>query len=289
MASLKDTKKRIGSVKSTQKITRAMKLVSSAKYAKAFRALTQAAPYDRSFRDLLAGLLAEDVSSPLLETRTEQRSLVVVITADRGLCGGLNANALKQAQNLIREKKQSGIELDLILFGRRAIMADRWADCNVVHEADKVLETPTYDFACKIAAQYCSDFETKKYDGVYIVYSTFQNAMSQVATTECLLPVSASSLVEGESSDKEPSSNYILEPGRQSLVDSLLQKHVANRIYKVLLDSATSEHAARMTAMDSATNNAEEVIRRLTLDYNRARQASITKELIEITSGAEAL
>ena len=292
MPSLKDTKRRIVSVKNTQKITRAMKLVSSAKYARANRAIVNAGPYEQAFKSMIKLLINEEegpISSPLLEQNPEKKALVIIVSSDRGLCGGLNSNLFKACNHLLKEKQQQGIECDLGLWGKRSIMFGQKTSFKRSFELEKVLENPTFSFANKNAANFCSWFEQKKYDRIFVVYSKFKNAMTQTPTVEQVLPVQLDE-EPSKSGDQTPDpGQFIFEPTKASILESAVAKKVASSLYHILLNGAASEHAARMTAMDNATNNAEEVIRSLTLEYNRARQAAITKELIEITSGAEAL
>ncbi|MFK7823794.1 MAG: ATP synthase F1 subunit gamma [Oligoflexales bacterium] len=293
MPSLKDTKRRIVSVKNTQKITRAMKLVSSAKYARANRAIVNAGPYEQSFKKMIQVLIEGEegkLTSPLLEQSPEKRALVVVVSSDRGLCGGLNSNLFKACNRLLKEKQEQGIECELGLWGKRAVMFGQKISLNSQFRLEKVLENPSFSFANKSAANFCTWFEQKKFDRIFVVYSKFKNAMTQVPTVDQLLPVQLDDKTSKQIDVQEsPHSDFIFEPTKVSILESAVAKKVASSLYHILLNGAASEHAARMTAMDSATNNAEEVIRSLTLEYNRARQAAITKELIEITSGAEAL
>ena len=292
MPSLKDTKRRIVSVKSTQKITRAMKLVSSAKYARANRAIVNAGPYEQSFRNMIKTLINEEegpLKSPLLEKNPEKKALIVVVSSDRGLCGGLNSNLFKACNNLLKEKQEQGVVCDLGLWGKRAIMFGQKTSLEVKFELERVLENPTFSFSRKSASNFCAWFEQKKYDRIIVVYSKFKNAMTQTPTVEQILPVQLDNESASGSRQASHASDFIFEPSKAAILESAVAKKVASSLYHVLLNGSASEHAARMTAMDNATNNAEEVIRSLTLEYNRARQAAITKELIEITSGAEAL
>ena len=293
MPSLKDTKRRIVSVKNTQKITRAMKLVSSAKYARANRAIVNAGPYEQSFKKMIEILIdgdGERLTSPLLEHNPEKKILVVLVSSDRGLCGGLNSNLFKVCNRLLQEKQEQGIECELGLWGKRAIMFGQKSSLISQFRLEKVLEKPSFSFASKNAATFCSWFEEKKYDRIIVLYSKFKNAMTQTPTVEQILPVQLTDDIAKKTDGQGlGDSDFIFEPNKASILESAVAKKVASSIYQILLNGAASEHAARMTAMDNATNNAEEVIRSLTLQYNRARQAAITKELIEITSGAEAL
>ncbi len=289
MASLKDIKGRINSVKSTQKITNAMKLVSAAKFARASHAIQSARPYGAAFSKMVSNLLessGSEISSPLLRTSEEKKVLLVVVATDRGLCGGLNTNVFKQASLWIREKKAQGVQIEAIAWGRRAGLYVSKEKLSIVDRKERVLESPSYKFARDAAEELIGWFTAERYDAVYFAYPKYQSALAQIPTVTKTLPVS----VDEVNQAKEAQANdFIVEPALDQMVDMLLTRKVINAIYQMLLESAASEHGARMSAMDSATNNAKEVIKKLTLTYNRARQAAITKELIEIISGAEAL
>jgi F-type H+-transporting ATPase subunit gamma len=284
MSNLKDTKRRIGSVKNTQKITRAMKLVSAAKYARANQAAIKARPYGDTFDQMVRRLAsASDGESPLLTQRDEKKVLLIVIATDRGLCGSLNTFLFKRCGQFLDEKKEQGVATELVLWGRRAGFFGKKRKEKKIASEEKVLEKPSFEFAAKAAKGFATEFENAGYDRVYVAYSKFVNALTQEATVEQILPVMVTDdkLVEKR--------EFIFEPEQQALLDSLLSKQLGSKLFRIFLEGAASEHAARMTAMDNATNNADEVIKRLTLQYNRARQAAITTELIEITSGADAL
>lgn len=284
MASLKDTKRRIGSVKNTQKITRAMKLVSAAKFARANASAVNSRPYGEAFDRMVKKLSGvANTDSPLLKKREIKRALVVVMTADKGLCGGLNSNLIKKAEGFISGKLETGVEVDVVQWGKRGSVVPKRLKLNVNEVREKVLEKPDYSVAAAAAEDFSAQFADEKYDAVFAIYPKFVNALTQSPEVVELLPFGIS---EDDSADDRV---FVFEPNAEDLLDGLLRKQVANRLYRMMLEGSASEHAARMTAMDNATNNAEEVVKKLTLDYNRARQAAITTELIEITSGAEAL
>lgn len=294
MPSLKDTKRRIVSVKNTQKITHAMKLVSAAKFSRANQAVIAARPYGAALDDMvarLASMAGDSIESPLVRRSVEEkRSLVVVISSDRGLCGSLNTNLFKAVARFVKEKRAAGVALDFAAWGKRAQLFARKTSLKVVHEREKVLDKPNYNTARKSADDLVELFGEglgkAGYDRVYLAYVEFKSALSQQPTVKQLLPVGGASSVAGQGN---PAADVIVEPELKVIVPQLLKKQVASLVFRAFLEGAASEHGARMTAMDSATKNAKEVIRKLTLLYNRARQAAITKELIEITSGAEAL
>ncbi len=287
MANLKDIKRRIGSVKSTQKITNAMKLVSAAKFARASHAAEAARPYakalDRVVEKLLLG--QTELNSPLLRQSDEKRVLILMLATDRGLCGGLNSNLAKAVQLFVAEKTKQGARCDLYACGRRAMSFGKKWKLSMVAQKEKVLERGNVNTARELAREIVSLFEDETYDRVYLAFPYFRSALDQTPTITQVLPAP----VPAVSKNDPATGNLIVEPGIEELLDKLLERRLVSSLLSSLLSAVASEHGARMTAMDSATNNAKEVIRKLTLQYNRARQAAITKELIEIISGAEAL
>ena len=288
MPNLKDIKRRIVSVKNTQKITHAMKLVSAAKFARANHAVLAARPYGDGFEDMVnkVVLAAGDVPTPLTEVRNaKKRELLVIVSTDRGLCGSLNSALFKVALRFAREKSEAGIALDTVAWGRRAGMFCKKVKWNLIEERDKVTEKPKYEVATSLAEELVSTFLSAKYDAVHIGFVEFKSALSQLPVIKQLLPV----VPKKTNSSGAAQGDIIMEPVISKLIGPVLERLVVAQTFRILLEAAASEHGARMTAMDSATKNAKEVIRKLTLQYNRGRQAAITKELIEITSGAEAL
>ena len=290
MANLKDIKRRIGSVKSTQKITNAMKLVSAAKFAKANAAVEASRPYAEAFKGMVSRLIASEgstLSSELLNQREEKRVLLVVLATDRGLCGGLNTNLFKSSSTFISDFESRGVEVDLVACGRRGISFSKRLSNRTIRTQEKVLEKPTIDMARSMTGQWLEHFKEGTYQSVYVVFPKFNSALDQAPTVEKILPIT---MEEGSSSEQSVSEgDLVVEPKLDEFLDSLLEKKLLGSVYNALLNGSASEHGARMTAMDSATSNAQEVIKKLTLQYNRARQAAITTELTEIISGAEAL
>ena len=287
MANLKDIKTRIGSVKSTQKITNAMKLVSAAKFARASHAAEAARPYANALDKIVSKLLAgkAELESPLLREGEEKKILVLMLSPDRGLCGGLNSNMAKAVQAFIREKSAKGVtQVDLYAAGRRATLFGKKNNLAFKKQLEKVVEKANVDTARSLAKDAVEAFTSGEYDKVYVAYSYFKSALDQAPQIDQLLPVPLN-----QSRGEGRGAEVIVEPGLDELLDKLLERKIVTNLFAALLSSLASEHGARMTAMDSATNNAREVIKKLTLQYNRARQAAITKELIEIISGAEAL
>ncbi|MDD9950552.1 MAG: ATP synthase F1 subunit gamma [Zetaproteobacteria bacterium] len=290
MPSLKDTKRRIASVKNTQKITRAMKLVSSAKYAKANKMIVNASPYLEAFQQTVARVgsveSSKDLQHPLMCVRKEKKVLLILISSDRGLCGGLNSNLFKKAESFLAQQGAAGVDCKLMLWGKRAKLFGQKYAPDVVDAQERVLEQDLFVFAKQRSEILMRDFKAEAFDAVYMLYSHFKNALTQTPTEMKVLPIAVPEFGEEAAT---VSVDMVTEPSSQALLGYLLERKMVLDMYHALLSAQTSEHAARMTAMDSATQNAEEVIRSLTLMYNRARQAAITKELIEITSGAEAL
>jgi len=289
MASLKDIKKRIGTVKNTQQITKAMKMVSAAKLRRAQDAVIAARPYADKMADVLSSLaLREDGDShALLAERDKGKALVVLITGDRGLCGGFNTNISKTAERFIREKTEDFESYELLIVGRKGNdYLKRRAGMEIVKVHENLVGTGqvSYPIGALLGQEVINLYRDGDYDGVFLVYNAFQSAMTQVQTVTQLLPIVPKEVEEGAQV-----SDYIYEPNATEVLEEILPKHIEVQIFRSLLESAASEHGARMTAMDSASKNASEMIGKLTLQYNRARQASITKELLEIISGAESI
>ena len=284
MASLKAIRKRISSVKSTQKITKAMKMVSAAKLRRAQEAATAARPYAEKITALMGNVAARvgTSSHPLLEQREPERRIdVLLVTGDRGLCGGYNSNLIRKAEALLNERGWDNVRLTVV--GRRAFDYFKKRPANIVDKHINLFGGPTGALAQAIGERLSREFAEGVTDGVYLVYSHFRSALSQVPTVERLLPIVADSTAGADSVD------YLYEPDAATLLDRLLRQYVSVLIHRSFLEATASEHGARMTAMDSATRNASDMIERLTLAMNRARQATITKELMEIVGGAEAL
>jgi len=289
MASLKDIKKRIGTVKNTQQITKAMKMVSAAKLRRAQEAVVAARPYADKMADVLSSLaLREDADShPLLAERGKGKALVVLITGDRGLCGGFNTNISKAAERFIREKGEGFESYELLIVGRKGndyLKRRAGMEITKVHENLVGTGQVSYPTGALLGQEVIELYRSGDYDSVFLIYNAFQSAMTQVQTVTQLLPIVPKVVDEGAQVTE-----YIYEPNATEVLEEILPKHIEVQIFRSLLESAASEHGARMTAMDSASKNASEMIGKLTLQYNRARQAAITKELLEIISGAESI
>jgi F-type H+-transporting ATPase subunit gamma len=284
MANLKDIRKRIASVKSTQQITKAMQMVAASKLKKAQDSVVQARPYSEKMSDVLASLAVrvKPGKHPLLQRREEKKIELLVITSDRGLCGGFNTNVTKAADAFLKEKGDCE-ELTLSVVGRKARDYYRRRDWEFKTE-ELNPGTTSFSQAEAIARPVIDRYVEGDIDAVYVAFTEFQSAMTQNVVVKRLLPLEPKALAEDEIPVE-----YIYEPSEGALLADIIPRYIYTQIFRMLLESIASEHGSRMTAMDSATNNATEMTAKLTLLYNRARQAAITTELMEIVSGAEAL
>ncbi len=282
MPSLIDLRRRIRSVKNTQQVTKAMKMVSAAKLRRAQDRVIAARPYAQMFRQVLgdvASVVAGDAAShPLLARRPENRILLVLFTSDRGLAGAFNSNLIKASQQFVAERAAGSVAL--VVIGRKG--RDFWKKRGgrIVSERTGISEKGSYADAAGIAKDIIGRFEREEIDAVYLLYNEFKSVMSQKLTMVRALPV--------QMPDRGQGLDYIYEQPPEELLGTLLPRYVEIAVYQAMLESAAAEQAARMTAMEAATSNAGDMIERLTLYMNRVRQASITKEIIEVVSGATA-
>lgn len=285
MANLRELRKRIASVKNTQKITNAMKMVSAARLRRAEEAIKSARPFADKMRDVLMSLAARinPGAHPLLEVRAPKKALLILITADRGLCGAFNANLSRRSEAFMREMNEKGIQVDMITVGRKGNDYFRRRKVNLVGTFVNVMNNVTYELSGKVVSLAVEKFTTGEYEEVYLLFNSFRSAVRQVLTLRKLLPVTP------EEEGWKRRSEYLYEPSEEALLDSILPRYVQTQIFTGMLDSVAAEHGARMTAMEAATSNAEDMIYRLTMKLNRLRQESITTELMEIVGGAEAL
>ena len=291
MANLKEVRNRIASVSSTQQITKAMKMVSAAKLKRATNAIFQLRPYANKLKEMLANLSAslEDDSSPFLQEREPNRVLIVVVTSNRGLAGAFNMNAIKTANILISGKYSSQYKagnVSIIGIGKKGQEYYQRRKYNVIGDNNELFNELNFLNVSKVTEAIMEGFLKGEYDRVELVYNQFKNAAVQILTAEQLLPVPKT---EKKPEAKDHQVDYILEPSQEEIVAQLIPKNIKIQLYKAVLDSHASEHGARMTAMDKATDNAGELLKQLKLSYNQARQAAITTELTEIVSGAAAL
>ena len=290
MPSLRDIRNRIGSVKSTRQITKAMKMVSAAKLRRAQDAILKTRPYAQLLGQTLARVAAraaadEVVAHPLLAPRVQRTAEVVVITSDRGLAGGFNSNIARRTQRFLVENSDRFERIQLSTVGRKGRDYFRARRIEVRKDFTGVHANLAYEKAEALAQEYTERYLAGEVDAVFLAYNEFKSAISQIPVVFQLLPIESA---PGAGADGA-SIDFKYEPSREALLRDLLPRHVATQVWRALLESAASEHGARMSAMESATKNAEEMIGSLTLQYNRARQAYVTKELMEIVSGAEAL
>lgn len=292
MASIKDLKKRIGTVKNTQQTTKAMKMVSTAKLRRAQEAVRAHRPYAKEIQSLIelasSAESAAAVKSPLLRRAGEsvegQSSvLLVVVTSDRGLCGGFNGNVIRAAQRWLEVNRANYDRVELGCVGKRGYDFFRGRGRTIGFHFPEFGGKVTYSIAKKVAGELIKLFESGKYTEVHFVYNEFKNAGIQTPVSERFLPV------EGKTQDGSATSGQVemIKPSATEVLELLLRKNFAAQAYRVLLESQAGEHGARMTAMSNATDNAGDMIRMLTLEYNKQRQAGITKELLEIISGSE--
>jgi F-type H+-transporting ATPase subunit gamma len=291
MANLKEVRNRIKSVSSTQQITKAMKMVSAAKLKRATNAIVQLRPYANKLKELLANLSQslEDGSSPYLQEREPVRILVVVVSSNRGLAGAFNANVIKTANNLIAEKYSKQLaagNVSIVSIGKKSQEFYERRKYNVIGNNNDLYLDLNFENASKITESIMEGFVNGKYDRVELVYNHFRNAAVQYLVAEQLLPVPKP---DKKDAVKTANVDYILEPSQEEIVEQLIPKNIKIQLYRAVLDSNASEHGARMTAMDKATENAGDLLKALKLSYNQARQAAITTELTEIVSGAAAL
>lgn len=284
MATLREIRRRINSISSTQQITRAMKMVAAAKLRKAQEQIFAARPYAYKIDEMIRHLITqlESVENPLLAIRPSQRITLVVVTSDRGLCGSFNSNIIKRTLLQINEHRDK--EVSLICIGRKGYDFFRKRNYSIENHYINIFNQLEYLMAQEITAYLVKQYSQQKTDMVEVVYNEFKNAIQQTIIVEKYLP-----LTTEEFSGEMKSVDYIFEPDKMILLDSLLPKHLNLQSWRILLESNTAEQGARMTAMESATDNAGELISDLTLHYNKARQANITREISEIVGGAEAL
>lgn len=291
MANLKEVRSRISSVTSTQQITKAMKMVAAAKLKRATNAIVQLRPYANKLRDILAQVSAsvEGNDSPYTQDRIPTKVLVIVLTSNRGLAGAFNANAIKTANSLIFGKyaeQHARGNLSIIAIGKRGHDFFQKRGFNVIGNYNELYSDLNFLDVSQVTEYAMQEFKAGNIDRVEVVYNEFRNAAVQILTTEQLLP-----LVPQEKPETEVTAevDYIIEPSKEKIIEELIPKAIKTQLYKAVLDSNASEHGARMTAMDKATENAGDLLKALKLSYNQARQAAITTELTEIVSGAAAL
>lgn len=291
MPSLKDIRSRIDSTKNTQQITRAMKMVSAAKLRRAQHNIVNQRPYANTILSVIADIAATHrIKHPLLSvTKEPKKILLVVLTSDRGLCGAFNTTVNKFAEKFYRDHLGQFEKIDFLFIGRRAADYFRRRDVKPVDTILNLAKDISYSMAANVADRLIAAYNSGEYDEIRLVYNEFKSAIQQQVVCETLLPIDvekAATLTKGEAGFP---ADMIFEPSPEQIIEQLILKHFNVQVYRCMSESVAAEHGARMTAMENATKNASEMINLLTLTYNKLRQASITTELIEITSGAEAL
>jgi F-type H+-transporting ATPase subunit gamma len=287
MANLKEVRTRIASVSSTQQITSAMKMVSAAKFRRAQNAIIGMRPYAASLQEIISDIgEGQGAVTPYHAVRPVHTVVLVVVTSNKGLCGAFNSNVLKLAQQRIVHWRSEGVKLQLVCIGKKASeLLSRQKDLSVA-SYDEFLDTPAFDTIAALADSLMADFKDKRIDHVEVVYNQFKNSLSQVLTCEQWLPVAP---VKAAEPGVKANNDYIYEPSQEEILREMIPLTLRSTFYRMVLDSLAAEHGARMTAMQKATDNATELLKDLRLSYNKARQASITNEIIEIVSGSEAL
>lgn len=294
MASLKEVRIRIASVKSTRQITSAMKMVSASKLRRAQNAILNMRPYANKLRDIMRNLSHDMESSSegaLSVDRGSNKVLIIPITSNRGLCGAFNSNISKATASLIHKEFQSQYDAENVhidCIGKKGADGLKSLGFKVDSINSALFDELNFENVVVIADRLMADFVDKKYDRIILIYNQFKNAAVQILQTEQLLPVAAAE-PENYENEKQSEANFIFEPNKEEILEALVPKTIKVQLYKAILDSFAAEHGARMTAMHKATENADELLKALKLSYNKARQAAITNEILEIVGGAEAL
>ncbi|MCS6904489.1 MAG: ATP synthase F1 subunit gamma [Bacteroidia bacterium] len=289
MPSLKDIRNRIKSVQSTQQTTKAMKLVAASKLRKAQELIFNLRPYSKRLSDILHHLAATDIQSPFLESRPIQKVLLVVVTSNKGLCGAFNNAICKLALHTIQTEYQniSSTNIIILAIGKKAHDFFRKSPYQIIGEEYDVFHHLSFDYVSQLANLILEGYLNQKWDKVTLVYNSFKNIVVQLRMVETFLPITLNKIEISHSNFAVK--NYLFEPEQEIIISQLVPVILKTNFYRIILDSNAAEHGARMVAMDKATENADALIKELRLQYNKARQASITKEILEIVGGAEAL
>ena len=288
MANLKEVRTRIASVSSTQQITSAMKMVSAAKFRRAQNAIIGMRPYSAQLNEILADIdVGDGVQTPYHAVREVRTVVLVVVTSNKGLCGAFNSNVLKLAQQRIDHYRRQQAAIRLICIGKKASELLAKQKDLLLSSYDEMLDSPSFDAVATLADTLMEDYAEKRIDCVELVYNQFKNSLSQVLSCEQWLPVEPNK--SNGVRENRKANDYIFEPSKEEILREMIPLTLRSTFYRVVLDSLAAEHGARMTAMQKATDNATELLKELRLNYNKARQAAITNEIIEIVSGSEAL
>lgn len=293
MANLKEVRTRIESVNSTKQITSAMKMVASSKLRKSQNAIIAMRPYAEKFGEIMAMAMSDQKSDNVFsEIRTGGRILIVPLSSNKGLCGVFNANVIRNTINLIHDDYQEYFDnnmIDIICIGSKVEEALKYKKYPVVANQNALLDDVTYDNVLPFAEKLIKDFAEKKYDKILFVYNQFKNASTQILVTEQLLPLTIKNSSDNIQKETNVETDFIFQPSKEIIFEEMLPRSLKMQVYKIILDSYTSEQGARMISMTQATDNATELIKELNLSYNKARQTTITNEIVEIVSGADAL
>ncbi len=293
MPNLKEVRTRIESVKSTQQITSAMKMVAASKLRRAQNAIIKLRPYASKLHEILQNLsksIEDSKENAYSEVREPNNILLIIIASNRGLCGAFNANVIKAANNLIATKYNIQFEsgkLGIFCIGKKISDYYSKEEYKIAEINNEIFDDLSFENVAPLAENLMKDFADKKYDRIEIIYNQFKNAAVQRLTTEQFLPITSEA--QSDSPQQEVNVDYIFEPSKEEILKELIPKSLKIQLYKAILDSYASEQGARMTAMHQATDNAQELLKDLKLSYNKARQAAITNEILEIVSGANAL
>lgn len=291
MPSLQSLRRKIAAFKNTQKITKAMKMVAAAKLKRSQDRILAARPYAHKMRGVLSNLSqrVNRSSHPLLQKREGKKVEVLVVTSDRGLCGGFNGNIVRKSSEFVRQCEAQGLQVNLSLVGRKGRDYFRRRPWPIRQEWTGIFDKLSFEHALDIGADLTDHFVKGTYDELYVVYNEFKSAIQQRVIVEKLFPIDAQEEFGAHTSVGLSGGSYLYEPDEAALLSALIPKHFQVQTYRILLESAAAEHGARMAAMDGATRNAGQLIKKVTLYYNKTRQAAITKELMDIVGGAEAL
>ena len=291
MANLKEVRTRIESVNSTKQITSAMKMVAASKLRKSQNAITALQPYAEKMEEIM---MRVSETQTLTQTQTGGRTLIIPVSSNKGLCGVFNANVIRATINHIQEEYKELLDsdkVDILCVGSKVEESLKFKKYPVIGNENELLDNLTYNNVIPFAEKLMRDFEDKKYDKIVFIYNQFKNAATQILVTEQFLPImrQQDNSQQPTAQQSESESDYIFQPNREDIIDEMIPKSLKLKVYKILLNSYTSEQGARMISMTQATDNATELLKELNLTYNKARQSAITNELVEIVSGAEAL
>jgi F-type H+-transporting ATPase subunit gamma len=290
MPSLQSLRRKIAAFKNTQKITKAMKMVAAAKLKRSQDRILAARPYAHKMRAVLSNLSQRmnRAAHPLLQKREGKKVEVLVVTSDRGLCGGFNGNILRKSSEFVRQCETRGMQVSLSIIGRKGRDYFRRRTWSIRQEWTGIFDKLSFEHAIDIGGDLTDNFVKGSFDELYVVYNEFKSAIQQRVIVEKLFPVDATEFGAAQA-EGTTGGSYLYEPGEAEILNVLVSKHFQIQAYRILLESAAAEHGARMAAMDGATRNAGQLIKKVTLYYNKSRQAAITKELMDIVGGAEAL